>query len=152
MRLMPFVLGLAILAGSTSAFAAAHSDFTKSFPLQTLKTFEFKNQQRISRDPLANNDIWANDVRAAVRNDFRAHGVMEATNQAPDFYVAFYVGLKDRYDINSIGYGLPVFHRGFGQAGGGGRGVMTCGRWVHGVHGHRRRHRRAHQSAGVARL
>jgi hypothetical protein len=38
---------------------------------------------------------------------------MEATNQAPDFYVAFYVGLKDRYDINSIGYGLPVFHRGF---------------------------------------
>lgn len=113
MRLMPFVLGLAILAGSTSAFAAAHSDFTKSFPLQTLKTFEFKNQQRISRDPLANNDIWANDVRAAVRNDFRAHGVMEATNQAPDFYVAFYVGLKDRYDINSIGYGLPVFHGGF---------------------------------------
>jgi uncharacterized protein DUF4136 len=113
MRLMPFVLGLAVLAGSTSAFAAAHSDFTKSFPLQTLKTFEFKNQQRISRDPLANNDIWANDVRTAVRNDFRAHGVMEATNQAPDFYVAFYVGLKDRYDINSIGYGLPVFHRGF---------------------------------------
>jgi len=71
MRLMPFVIGLAVLAGSTSAFAAAHSDFTKSFPLQTLKTFEFKNQQRISRDPLANNDIWANDVRAAVRNDFR---------------------------------------------------------------------------------
>ena len=29
------------------------------------------------------------------------------------FQVAFYVGLKDRYDINSIGYGLPVFHRGF---------------------------------------
>jgi hypothetical protein len=52
MRLMPFVLGLAILAGCTSAFAAARSDFTKSFPLQTLKTFEFKNQQRISRDPL----------------------------------------------------------------------------------------------------
>jgi Domain of unknown function (DUF4136) len=62
---------------------------------------------------LANNAIWANDVREAIRNDFRAHGLIEATNEAPDFYIAFYVGLKDRYDINSVGYGLPVFHRGF---------------------------------------
>jgi uncharacterized protein DUF4136 len=113
MRLMAFALGLALVAGSSSAFAAAHSDYTKSFPLQTLKTFEFKSQNRISRDPLANNDIWANDVRGAIRNDLRSHGLVEATNGRPDFYVAFYVGLQERYDINSVGYGLPVFHRGF---------------------------------------
>lgn len=102
MAIKASVLALTILAAGSPALAA-HSDFTKSYPLQTLKTFAFKPQGRISRDPLANNDIWANDVRAAVRNDFTAHGVMEATNQAPDFYVAFYVGLKDRYDINSVG-------------------------------------------------
>ena len=39
--------------------------------------------------------------------------MIEATNGSPDFYVAFYVGLKDRSDINEVGYGLPVFHRGF---------------------------------------
>ena len=39
----------------------------------------------------------------------------EATNGNPDFYVAFYVGLKDRYDIDSVSYGLP-FHRGFRSA------------------------------------
>ena len=113
MRFMPLVLGLALVAGTGSAFAATHSDFTKSFPLQTLKTFEFKHQSRFSRDPLANNDIWANEVRESIRTDLRSHGLIEATNGRPDFFVAFYVGLQERYDINSVGYGMPVFRRGF---------------------------------------
>ena len=112
MRLMPFVLGVALVAGSGSALAATHSDYTKSFPLQTLKTFEFKHQNRISRDPLANNDIWANEVRETIRTDLRSHGIVERTNGQPDFFVAFYVGLQERYDLNSVGYGLPI-HRGF---------------------------------------
>jgi len=104
---------LAIVGGAESALASTRSDFTKSFPLQTLKTFEFKQQHRISRDSLANNDSWANDVREAIRSDLTTHGLVEATNHRPDFYVAFYVGLRERYDINSVGYGLPMFHRGF---------------------------------------
>ena len=103
-------LALGILAWSSSALAA-HSDYTKSYPLQHLKTFAFKQQHRISRDPLADNDIWANDVREAIRGGLMEHGMVEATNANPDFYVAFYVGLKDRYDVNYIPYGLPVFHR-----------------------------------------
>jgi hypothetical protein len=106
-------LALAVLAVSSSALAATHSDFTKSYPLQTLKSFQFKPQHRISRDPLADNEIWANDVRQAIRSDLANHGIVEATNANPDFYVAFYVGLKDGYDVNYLGYGLPVFHRGF---------------------------------------
>jgi Domain of unknown function (DUF4136) len=113
MTITACVLALSALAGSSSALAATHSDFTKSYPLQTLKTFQFKEQHRISRDPLANNDIWANDVRQAIRSDLATHGISEATNGKPDFYVAFYVGLTDRYDVNYVGYGLPVFHRGF---------------------------------------
>ena len=112
MRTATFVLALAMMAGSSPAFASAHSDFTKSFPLQTLKTFEFKYQHRISRDPLANNDIWATDIRDAISTDLKAHGLTEAQNGRPDFYVAYYVGLKERYDISGVGYGLPVFHRG----------------------------------------
>jgi hypothetical protein len=103
-----------LAAGASSAFAATHSDFTRAFPLGTLKTYEFRDQRRISRDPLANNEIWANEVRASIRKDLASHGYAEATNGHPDFYVAFYVGLRDRYDVNSIGYGMPMFHRGFG--------------------------------------
>lgn len=115
MRITPLVLGLAIMAGTSPALASTQSDFTRSFPLQTLKTFEFKNQHRISRDPLANNDIWATDVREAIRSDLGSHGLLEATSGQPDFYVAFYVGLKDRYDVTGVDYGLPVFHRGLRQ-------------------------------------
>lgn len=53
-RLLP-AFGLALLIGSGSALASTHSDYTKSFPLQSLKTYAFKDQRRISRDPLANN-------------------------------------------------------------------------------------------------
>ncbi len=111
MKTTALVLGMTLIAGGSSAFASTHSDFTKSYPLQTLKTFEFKDQNRISRDPLANNQIWANDVKDAIRKDLADRGFVEATNGHPDFYVAFYVGLKDRYDVNTIGYGLPGFHR-----------------------------------------
>jgi uncharacterized protein DUF4136 len=113
MKATALILGAALVAGSGSAFASTHSDFTKSFPLQTLKTFEFKDQHRISRDPLADNEIWANNIRDALRNDLMNNSFVEVTNGHPDFYVAFYVGLKDRYDVNGLGYGMPVFHRGF---------------------------------------
>jgi hypothetical protein len=103
-------LALAIAAGGSPVLAAAHSDFTKAYPLRSLKTFAFRPQQRISRDPLANNDIWANDVRDAIRGDMVSHGMTEAVDASPDFYVAFYVGLKDRYDVSSVGYGWPVIH------------------------------------------
>jgi hypothetical protein len=113
MKLAPVVFALAVSAGAAPAFAGAHSDFTKSYPLQTLKTFQFKEQHRISRDPLANNSIWANDVRNEIRGNLERRGLAEVTDsRAPDFYVAYYVGLKERYDLNSVPYGLPVFHRG----------------------------------------
>jgi uncharacterized protein DUF4136 len=112
MRIVPFVLALAVSAGAAPAFAGAHSDYTKSFPLQTLKTFQFKEQHRISRDPLADNAIWANNIRSEIRNDLMGRG-LEETGGRPDFYVAYYVGLRQQYDINSVPYGLPVFHRGF---------------------------------------
>ena len=111
MKAAAFVLGMTLLAGSTTAFAATHSDYTKSFPLHMLKSFAFKDQRRISRDPLANNDIWANDVKNAIRSDLSRQGYVEATDGHPDFYVAFYVGLQDRYDMQALGYGVPVFHR-----------------------------------------
>jgi hypothetical protein len=113
MKRLSLALGLALLVGSGSALASTHSDYTKSFPLQTLKTFSFKEQRRISRDPLANNAIWASNVRDAIRSDLEQHGIVEATSGQPDFFVAFYVGLQDRYDMRYVDYGMPVFHRGF---------------------------------------
>lgn len=112
MKVMPFVLGLALVAAAGSAAAATHSDFSRTFPLDALKTFEFKPQRRISRDPLANNSLWAEDVRAAIRGNLEERGLRESLDGRPDFYVAFYVGLKERYDVNAVDYGMPLFGRG----------------------------------------
>jgi len=46
-----------------------------------------------------------------IRKDLGEHGYVEATGGQPDFYIAYYVGLQDRYDVGAMGYGVPVFHR-----------------------------------------
>lgn len=138
MRRLLLAVGVALVVGSGSALASTHSDYTKSFPLQTLKTFEFKDQRRISRDPLANDAIWASDVRDAIRHDLAEHGIVEATSGSPDFFVAFYVGLRDRYDMRYLDYGMPVFHRGFGSGWWGWpRDLRRVGGSLHAIHGHR---------------
>ena len=109
MRLASVVFAGAILMGAAPAFAGAHSDYTKSFPLQTLQTFEFRTQQRISRDPLANNSIWAENIRDDIRTGLMSRGLTEvAAEDMPDFYVTYYVGVAQRYSVNAIG-----FHRGW---------------------------------------
>ena len=111
MKSTALIFGLALILSGSPALASTHSDYTKAYSLQSLKTYAFKDQHRISRDPLANNDIWASDVKQSIRTDLGQHGYVEATNGNPDFYVAFYVGLNERYDVSAMGYGVPVFHR-----------------------------------------
>ena len=109
MKAIVLAVGMMVMLGGSSVRAATRSDYTKSFPLQTLKTFAFKDQHRISRDPLANNAIWANDLKDAIRKDLAEHGYAE-TGGRPDFYIAFYVGLQDRYDASVMDYRVPMFH------------------------------------------
>lgn len=122
MRARILVAAAVLTAVSTAAMAETHSDFNKHFNLGSLKTFEFKAQRRVSRDPVANNQIWADQIRNAIRTDLTSHGMTEDASGAPDFFVAFYVGLKDRYDVRNIDYGFPYFHRGFRGAWGWPRG------------------------------
>jgi hypothetical protein len=87
MKAIVLAVGMMTIFGSSSVLASTRSDHTKSFPLQTLKIFEFKDQHRISRDPLANNAIWANEVKDALRKDLAGHGYVETT-AGPDVYIA----------------------------------------------------------------
>lgn len=110
MKTTMLALAMVFIVGSSTAFAATRSDYTKSFPLQTLKTFAFKDQHRISSDRLANNAICANDIKDAIRKDLNNRGYVEAPGGRPDFYIAYYVGLQDRYDVTEMDYAVPVFH------------------------------------------
>lgn len=110
-----FLIALAAIAGTTGAFAETHSDFNKEYNISALKTFDFKQQGRISRDPIANNQIWNDDIRTAIAAGLTSHGMVQDGAAEPDFLVAYYVGLKDRYDVRSLGYGVPFYGRGFRQ-------------------------------------
>ena len=110
MKTTMLALATVFIVGSSTALASTRSDYTKSFPLQALKTFAFKDQHRISSDRLANNAIWANDIKDAIRKDLDGRGYVEAPDGRPDFYIAYYVGLQDRYDVTEMDYAVPVFH------------------------------------------
>jgi hypothetical protein len=109
MTLIPIALTLVTLAGSVVA-ADTNSSFDKGYEFSTLKTWDFKMQRRISADPVANNRLWADDIRKEISSDLQANGFEQAKNgERPDFLVAFYVGLKDKYDVQVMDYGYPGF-------------------------------------------
>jgi hypothetical protein len=65
MRITPFLMAGAIALGTTTLFATTQSYYDKGYNFTTLKTFDFKEQPRISRDPIADNRIWGDQIRSA---------------------------------------------------------------------------------------
>jgi hypothetical protein len=105
----PIALALVTLAGGFVA-ADTNSYFDKGYEFTTLKTFDFKTQRRISSDPVANNQLWADAIRDEIRKDLQANGFEPVTpGQRADFLVAYYVGLKEKYDVRVMDYGYPGF-------------------------------------------
>lgn len=105
----PIALGLVLLAGGILA-AETNSYFDKQYEFGTLKTWDFKMQRRISSDPIANNKLWANDIQTSITSDLGKNGFERAkTGARADFLVAYYVGLKERYNVQFMDYGYPGF-------------------------------------------
>ena len=108
MRITPLLMAAAI-AATTTLFATTQSYYDKGYNFTTLKTFDFKEQRRISRDPIADNRIWGDQIRSAIRAHLQAHGFEFKSTDRADFLLAFYVGLKERYDVRVMDYGFPGF-------------------------------------------
>jgi Domain of unknown function (DUF4136) len=108
-RLLPLVLvTLGLAAGVVTA--DTNSYFDKGYEFTSLKTWDFKTQRRISTDPIANNSLWADDIRGEITRDLQSNGFERVTGGGrPDFLVAFYVGLQQKYDVQYMDYGYPGF-------------------------------------------
>ena len=105
----PVVMGLVLLAGGVLA-AETNSYFDKQYEFGTLKTWDFKMQRRISSDPIANNKLWGNDIQTTITSDLTKNGFERAkTGERADFLVAYYVGLKERYNVQFMDYGYPGY-------------------------------------------
>jgi hypothetical protein len=63
MRLSPLIFAAAVIAGTVTLDATTYSFYDKGYNFSTLKTFDFKSQRRISRDPIADNRIWGDVLK-----------------------------------------------------------------------------------------
>jgi len=105
---MALGVGMSAVFAMTAVIAASHSTFHSQYSLAALKTFDFKPQTRISRDPIANNSIWGDDIRIAIASNLTSHGFTADGTGEPDCLVAFYVGLSERYDVRYVSYGVAL--------------------------------------------
>lgn len=104
------LIAVFVAVGSSIASAETNSYFDKQYEFNTLKTFTFKSQHRISTDPIANNRFWGRAISGEVAKDLQSNGFEQASKgQRADFLVAYYVGLKQKYDVQVMGYGYPGF-------------------------------------------
>jgi hypothetical protein len=106
----PLLAALIVVAGGVLLHAETNSYFDKQYDFATLKTYDFKTQRRISSDPIANNALWSDDIRNEISSTLARHGFERAEGgNKPDFLVAYYVGLKEKYNVQFMDYGYPGF-------------------------------------------
>jgi len=102
-------LVIALLMGllSTSALATTKSDYDQSFNFSDLRTWDFKVQNRMPRDPVGTNSLWNQRIRQDLEQQLTADGFQKVNDAEPTFLVAYYMGTKEKYDTRYVDYGFP---------------------------------------------
>lgn len=103
-------LVIAMLVGplSVSALATTKSDYDKSFNFSNLRTWDFKVQNRMPRDPVSTNSLWNKRIRQDLEQQLAADGFQKVSDREPNFLVAYYMGTKEKYDTRYVDYGFPA--------------------------------------------
>ena len=103
------LLFIALLVGllSVSALATTKSDYDESFNFSNLRTWDFKVQNRMPRDPVGNNSLWNQRIRQDLEQQLAADGFQKVNDSEPTFLVAYYMATKEKYDTRYIDYGFP---------------------------------------------
>jgi hypothetical protein len=105
LRLVLAVVCIALVGGVASA--TTKSDYDRNFDFSKLKTWDFKAQNRMPRDPIGANSLWDRRLRENILQQLAAHGYGCIDDGEPTFLVAYYMSVKERYDIRYIDYGFP---------------------------------------------
>jgi hypothetical protein len=105
-RKLPLAVILLVLATGAIMFGETNSYFDKQYDFRSVKTWDFKPQRRISHDVLADNRLWRDLIENQVAADLQKNGLQRASLR-PDVRVAYYLGLKERYETEYVDYGYP---------------------------------------------
>lgn len=111
-KLFLMALGLS-LAGCMTI--STSTDYDPSANFSGLKTYDWAGPQPITGNPRLDSDILHARIRTAVERELAAKGFEKAAGGAPDFKVAYHVGLEEKLDVTSFtyyDYGYPSYYRG----------------------------------------
>lgn len=107
---MKLRIALAIVCIAIAAIvvsATTKSDYDRNFDFSRLKSWDFKAQNRMPRDPIMENSLWDRRLRENILAQLTSHGFGCIDEGEPTFLVAYYMSVKERYDIRYINYGFP---------------------------------------------
>lgn len=107
-------LGLLLLAGS--AFSqTVKTDFDPDADFTKFRTYAWKNGTPLPDSPAMNNTLVGERVRNAINGQLSMQGMREH-QQNPDFFVTFFVGQRERTEIDTFGYAAaPRWRAGWGD-------------------------------------
>lgn len=107
MKLRLILAGVCIALASIVVSATTKSDYDRNFDFSRLKTWDFKAQTRMPRDPIGENSLWDRRLRENILQQLASRGFGCIDDGEPTFLVAYYMSVKERYDIRYINYGFP---------------------------------------------
>jgi uncharacterized protein DUF4136 len=87
-----------------AAAQTVQTDFDRTFPLASLKTYGFHQQQRGARDPLAASPINDRRIHSAIDSQLRENGLTESAQ--PDFWIRYFVSTSKGLDIQDNRFGI----------------------------------------------
>ena len=94
---------LLLICGTAAMAQSVQTDWDRTFNLSRLRTFNFYQQERGPRDPLAASPINDRRIHDALNTQLQANGFSE--NARPDFQIGYFVTTKTGLDIQDNRYG-----------------------------------------------
>jgi hypothetical protein len=113
------VLSLVFFALGCSSISV-NMDYDKEANFAALKTFDWIPQPTnvVGNVDVARmrNDLVDKRIKSSVNNELAAKGYRQDSNN-PDFLIAYHIGLKEKVDVNTYGYGYAPRGRYWGWGG-----------------------------------
>ena len=116
MKNVSVFLSLCLMIGLMSCSRSfVKSDYDREVDFANYKTYDWMAQpQKSSSDPLAQNTLLEKRIKNAVEKELTAMGYQKQTTGKPDFLIVYYIGVEDKLDVTSYGYGYWRRYHGAG--------------------------------------
>ncbi|MEW6209608.1 MAG: DUF4136 domain-containing protein [Acidobacteriota bacterium] len=99
-----FSCGFLIMSAIAVTAQSVQTDYDRSFNLAGLRTYGFLQQERKAGDPLAASPMNDRRIHNALDAQLKARGF--ASNERPDFLIAYFVTTRKGLDIQDNRFGL----------------------------------------------